>query len=52
MLETVTVEDPREKKDGVSLVEELIHAALSLGFPDLLVSIGSLLNLELQEKLV
>ena len=50
--EIMTVEDPREKKDGMSPVEELTQVALSPRFLDHLVSIGSLLNPELQVKLV
>ena len=48
----LTVEDPREEKDGMSLVEEHIQVALDPGSPDRLVSIGSLLNPKLQRKLI
>ena len=45
--EALTIEDPREEKDGMSPIEELTQVALNPGSPDRLVSIGSLLNLKL-----
>ena len=52
MLEALTIEDPREEKDGMSPVEELTQVALDPGSSDRLVSIGSLLNPKLQGKLI
>ena len=50
--EALTIEDPREERDGMSPVEELTQVALDPRSPDRLVSIGSLLNSELQGKLI
>ena len=50
--ETLTIKDPRDEKDGMSPVEDIVQIILDPGFPDRLVGIRSLLRLELQEKLV
>ena len=51
-LETLTIEDSRDEKDGMSPVEDIVQIVLDPDFPDRLVGIGSLLSPELQEKLV
>ena len=50
--EALTIEDLREEKDKMSPVEELTQVDLDPGSPNCLVSIRSLLDSELQGKLI
>ena len=49
---TLAIENPRDKKDGMSPVEDIVQIVLDPKLPDRLVGVGSLLKPDLREELV
>ena len=50
--ETLAIEDPRDERDGMSPVEDIVQIILDPRLPDHLVGIGLLLKHDLQKDLV